>query len=154
MFLVTSSRHFLKTIAPTRPLRQLVEVALVVIVSCLFQALFPIEWVTWESLERVRVGMPRQAVRSLFVRLPDERIIAPGKVVDPRTFEWADRRLRRADLPKGARDYRMDIWESPGLGVVVIYDDEDRVACQLSNTGHVREDRVIGALRSVLRRLW
>ena len=148
MFLIASTSRFLGSIAPTRSARRLVEVAAVALVSCLAQALFPIETVNWANFDRARVGMTSREVRGLFARRPDEELTWIGRVADPKTFLWATPRGRGAGSPGDERAYRVEVWEIPSLTVVVIYDAEDRVACRVTGGGQVREGWAARALRS------
>jgi hypothetical protein len=140
MFLISSSQMFWNSIAPTRAIRRVLEVAAVVVVSCLAMVLWPVERVTWEDFDRIGIGMTRSEVRRLLVRWPDEQFVAEGQVVGPKAFHWGRIPGHRDDPPGRFPAYHVEAWEAPGLSIIVVFENNDRVGCRFTGTGHGRKD--------------
>jgi hypothetical protein len=157
MFLVTSLREFRDSVAPTRAIRRLLEVASVVIVSGLAMVLWPVERVTWENFDRIGIGMTRAEVRRVLVQRPDEQLRVRGHVLGPERFHRAMTKRPGRDSSDYWPEYHVEVWESPGLAIVVVFDGDDRVACRYTGTGHSRRDwldALFPSLRGWLARLF
>ena len=140
MFLISALCKSYHSALPNRPGRWLFEVVAVFLASGLAAAVWPLERVTWENFDRIRIGMGKPEVRRIFVRRPDESFARTGRVASPTRMDWDAIPAPIKTSPRqGFLAYRVESWEGPGLSIAVVFDAQDRVACRLTGPSHGRK---------------
>jgi hypothetical protein len=116
---------------PHRRIRVYVASVLVLFLALLAGLFLLRTKVTKANFDSIEIGMSLDEVHELLGGRPDYEWYAKGRVEDPTTFVTTMNRMVEKDL--GHADYSVRQWQSTELAIMVVTDQDGRVACRYSH---------------------